>query len=289
MGGLVGGMAELIASTTGPRIRLDVQIAEDLPPAHADPNQLEMALLNLGVNARDAMPDGGVLRICATTEAVEPNHATGLPAGRFVRLSVADTGAGMDEATLARAIEPFFSTKGVGKGTGLGLSMVDGLMRQLGGALTLHSRLGAGAQADLWLPVSQAPAETAAQIRVGDGPGDIHHTGVALLVDDEDLVRLSTAAMLADLGYVVIETASAEEALQRVRAGLCPDLVVTDHIMPGATGADLAQALATERPNIPVLIVSGYAETNGLAPEYARLTKPFRRAELSASLAALQR
>ena len=283
---LVRGMTELVASTGGARVRLEVDLADDLPFAHADAHQLEMALLNLGVNARDAMPDGGTLRISAQLETVRGDHASGLQPGAYVRLSVADTGAGMDEATLARAIEPFFSTKGVGKGTGLGLSMVEGLARQLGGAMQLQSQLGVGTQIDLLLPVSQArPAEVAA--KPAEASRDPGQAGVALVVDDEDAVRLSTAEMLADLGYLVVETASAEDALMRIRGDLRPDLVVTDHIMPGLSGTDLAQALAKERPDLPVLIVSGYADEDGIPPHLARLTKPFRRAELSASLASL--
>ncbi len=285
---LVRGMTDLVASTLGPRIRLEVSITEPLPSAHADAHQLEMALLNLSVNARDAMPDGGTLRVEAAAETVAPGHAAELQPGDYVRLTVADTGRGMDAETLARAIEPFFSTKGVGKGTGLGLSMVEGLARQLGGALMLSSAPGAGVQVDLWLPVSEA-APRVVETRVSDSDHDPGRAGVALLVDDDDVVRLSTAEMLADLGYLVIETASAEEALARLRAGLGPDLVVTDHIMPGLTGTDLAHLLAEEHPALPVLIVSGYAETDGLPVGLARLTKPFRRAELSASLAALRR
>ncbi len=285
--GLVEGMAGLISSTCGARIRLELDLAAGLPTAHGDPNQLEMALLNLGVNARDAMPEGGELRISAHRAAIDLGHPTGLPSGPYIRLSVADTGEGMDEATLARAIEPFFSTKGVGRGTGLGLSMVHGLVRQLGGAMTLHSRPGVGTRVDLWLPVSERRGAVVAAL--ADADDATVRAGVVLLVDDEDLVRLSTAEMLADLGFAVVEVASADAALARVREGLCPDVVITDHIMPGATGADLARTLATECPGLPVLIVSGYADTDGIAPEFARLTKPFLRAELLRSLTALGR
>ncbi|MDQ3143611.1 MAG: PAS domain-containing protein, partial [Pseudomonadota bacterium] len=159
---LIAGMAELVASTSGPNIKLEVAVADDLPPALADPNQLEMAILNLAVNARDAMRDGGTLTIAAADEQVAPGHRSGLTPGRFVHLSVADNGAGMDDATVARAIEPFFSTKGIGKGTGLGLSMVHGLASQLGGALAVSSKPGLGTRVDLWLPVSAAPADEAA-------------------------------------------------------------------------------------------------------------------------------
>jgi CheY-like chemotaxis protein/two-component sensor histidine kinase len=282
---LVSEMAELIASTTGPRIDVRVELSDDMPPALADANQLEMALLNLAVNARDAMPDAGVLIISAARDTVQGAHAAKLPPGHYVRLSVQDTGTGMDEATLARAVEPFFSTKGVGKGTGLGLSMVHGLAQQLGGGLTITSSLGKGTNVSLWLPISAVAVEEQSGAQSFGSPRTTQ--GTALLVDDEDLVRMSTADMLIDLGYEVVEVRSADEALSLMGEGLYPDLVVTDHLMPGMTGLDLARELRSRRPDLPVLIVSGYAEMDGIAPGFARLTKPFRAAELANSLEAL--
>jgi PAS domain S-box-containing protein len=281
---LVNDMAGLVASTTGPQIRVVVDTADDLPPANADQNQIEMALLNLAVNARDAMPDGGTLRITASAETVDDALGGDLKPGRYIRLSVADTGVGMDEATMARAIEPFFSTKGVGKGTGLGLSMVHGLASQLGGTLRIGSRPRLGTNIELWLPQSAYSVEASpAQVEVALPPS----RGAVLLVDDEEQVRLSTAHMLADLGYEVLEAASAEEGLALVDDGISLDLVVTDHLMPGMSGVDLAREIQVRRPLVPVLIVSGYAESNGLAADLPRLTKPFRRDELASSLAAL--
>jgi PAS domain S-box-containing protein len=282
---LVRGMAELVESTTGPQIRVVVEVEESVRAALADPNQVEMALLNLSVNARDAMPGGGTLRITAGMEPVRSGHRSALPAGDYVRLSVADTGVGMDEATAQRAIEPFFSTKGVGKGTGLGLSMVHGLALQLGGALTIQSRPGLGTNVELWLPVSDA-APDRANPAVG-GEVVTRAAGCALLVDDEALVRASTADMLADLGYDVVEAETAEQALRQVGEGLRPDLLVTDHLMPGMNGTDLALTLRAERPDLPVLVVSGYAESDGLALDLPRLAKPFRREELAERLAQL--
>ncbi len=284
VGGLVAGMADLIGSTTGPQIRVVVDVADGLPAAKADPNQLEMALLNLAVNARDAMPAGGTLRISASAERVETGHRSNLSGGRYIRLSVADTGSGMDEATLARAVEPFFSTKGVGKGTGLGLSMVHGLASQLGGALTIQSRLGLGTHIELWLPViSEAVATDTARPEQAVVGG----SGTALLVDDEDLVRASTADMLTDLGYAVVEAPSAEEALRLIRNGVRPGLLVTDHLMPGMSGTDLARIVRSESPHVQILLVSGYSEADGIAPDLPRLTKPFRSDELAASLAGM--
>jgi PAS domain S-box-containing protein len=282
---LVGGMADLISSTSGPTIDVRVRLADDLPPAVADANQLEMAILNLAVNARDAMPDGGILTISAARESVRPGHRSKLRQGHYVRLSVADTGIGMDQATLNRAIEPFYSTKGIGKGTGLGLSMVHGLASQLEGGLAISSTPGEGTTIDLWLPVSLVGARDEAS-----APGasaKLSGRGIALLVDDEDLVRMSTADMLIDLGYSVVEASSAEEALKLVAEGLNPDLLVTDHLMPGMTGVQLAEDLRSRRPELPALIVSGYAEAEGIAPEIARLTKPFRNSELAESLSGL--
>jgi PAS domain S-box-containing protein len=282
MGKLVGGMADLVASTIGPQIRVVLDVAPDLPLARADPNQLEMALLNLAVNARDAMPEGGTLRISAAAQAIGRQHPTGLKPGRYLNLSVSDTGLGMDEATLARAVEPFFSTKGIGKGTGLGLSMVHGLASQLGGALTIHSQPGMGTNVELLLPqdtnspiVSETLAEQEPVV-----PGK----GTVLLVDDEDLVRLTTADMLVDLGYAVVEAASAKEALRLLDRGLTPDIVVTDHLMPGMSGTELAQVLRDRNAQAKVLVISGYAESAGFAPDLPRLSKPFRSADLAASL-----
>lgn len=281
---LVNGMADLVASTTGPQIRVVVDAPENLPPAKADPNQLEMALLNLSVNARDAMPEGGLLRISANVETVEVGRGDLCP-GSYIRLSVADTGTGMDEATAARAIEPFFSTKGIGKGTGLGLSMVHGLASQLGGSVTIQSSVGLGTNVTLWLPQS---ATEPANAEVGPvSPAEGLTRGAALLVDDEELVRLSTAEMLSELGYKVIEADSGEDALKLIREGVNFDLLVTDHLMPGMTGTELATAVRMIRPTLPALLVSGYAENEGLDPNLPRLTKPFRKDELASVLAEL--
>jgi PAS domain S-box-containing protein len=282
---LIDGMVGLLGSTLGPTIDIRVDLAGDLPPAKADPNQLEMALLNLAVNARDAMPEGGELTIAARRESVRGHHPSGVRPGHYVRLCVGDTGIGMDEATLRRAAEPFFSTKGVGKGTGLGLSMVHGLAAQLGGGLSIESAPGRGTMIELWLPISSTVADDGEQASAPVAA--VIARGIALLVDDEELVRMSTAGMLDDLGYDVVEASSAEDALSLLRTGLEPSLVVTDHLMPGMSGAQLARELKTERPGLPVLIVSGYAEAEGIDPDIARLTKPFRNAELAERIAAM--
>jgi CheY-like chemotaxis protein len=190
----------------------------------------------------------------------------------------------MTEETLARAVEPFFSTKGVGRGTGLGLSMVHGLAAQLGGALAIDSRPGLGTSVQLWLPVTEAKAAKPIHVPRSE---HIASAGTALLVDDEELVRESTAEMLSDMGYSVVEAASGEEALQLVEAGQRFDVLITDHLMPGIKGTDLARAMIARFPASSALLVSGYAEVEGIASDLPRLSKPFRQQELAAALAEL--
>ncbi|GGE97319.1 MHYT domain-containing protein [Sphingomonas prati] len=278
---LLNGMGHLVSSTIGPQIKVVIDVPAGLPLAEADHNQLEMAVLNLAVNARDAMPDGGTLRLSAHVEAIDQDHRSGLSQDRYLCLSVCDTGLGMDGPTLTRAIEPFFSTKGIGKGTGLGLSMVHGLASQLGGALAIQSQQGSGTMVKLWLPVSAAVEQTE---EIRDEPVGSTWTGTALVVDDENFVRMTTADMLIDLGYKVIEASSGEEAMRLIGDGTQFDLLVTDHLMPGMTGADLAYAVREVRPEQAVLIVSGYADVAGIDASLPRLTKPFRRDELAARL-----
>jgi len=277
MKALVNGMAGLITSTLGPQIRVTVEAPDDLRHALADQNQVEMALLNLGVNARDAMPGGGALHIdLAELEAdgSEPD----LEAGRYVRLAVTDTGSGMDGKTLERAIEPFFSTKQLGQGTGLGLSMVHGLASQLGGVLRLESELGKGTRAELWLPACEGKAPVA---RNEANPRLAQAQGKVLLVDDEPHVRTTTATMLRDMGYEVSEAASGPEALQLLVTGPAPDVLLSDHLMPGLTGTDLARQVRDRNPETRIIIMSGFAEVEALSGEFAYLPKPFRRSDLA--------
>ena len=286
LGALLDGMGELVASTSGPQINIVVNSSGRISPALADPNQLEMAILNLAVNARDAMPEGGTLTLSARNIRIGEAHRSKLPPGDYVGLSVADTGIGMDEATINRAIEPFFSTKGVGKGTGLGLSMVHGLVSQLGGAMTLASEPELGTKVELYLPVSaQQPVASDADT---DRSGvELPTAGVVLLVDDEATVRISTADMLTDLGFSVVEAASAGEALKLLEGGLRADMLLTDHLMPGMTGTELARKARERWPDCPILLISGFAEADGVAPDLPRLVKPFRQAELAEMIATL--
>jgi CheY-like chemotaxis protein len=264
-----------------------IDLPDRLPPALADANQLEMAILNLSVNARDAMPDGGVLTIAVADHLVEAGQDHALEPGQYIVLSVVDTGVGMDVETQRRATEPFFSTKGIGKGTGLGLSMVHGLAAQLNGGLEIHSQPGLGTRVDLWLPIAGEPAATNARISNVEEASPPRRTGRALLVDDEPYLRMAIADMVQELGYSVVEASSALEAQALLRNGEEIDFIITDHLMPGMTGGELAQSVRENRPDLPILLVSGYADVDGIAPNLPRLSKPFRQAELAQALAAL--
>ncbi|MBO9621814.1 MAG: PAS domain S-box protein [Sphingomonas sp.] len=279
---LVRGMAELLQRTIGPGIRIDTQFPLMLRPIRADPAQLELALLNIAVNARDAMPEGGRLVIAAREEHLA--GGPGLKAGDYVCLSIADTGEGMDQETLERAMEPFFTTKGVGKGTGLGLSMVHGFVEQCGGRLVLRSHPGEGTVAELWLPVSED--ETAPQPDTAKEEAPVAATDhlSVLAVDDDPLVLTNTAAMLEDAGHRVVQATSGRQALQLLGEGLV-DVLVTDVAMPAMNGIQLAEAVQAGWPDLPVLLVSGYAELPaGGAADLPRLAKPFRQDQLVRAL-----
>jgi PAS domain S-box-containing protein len=274
---LIQGLRELIETSLGPRVALELKLAPDLPHVCADAAQLEMALINLAVNARDAMPDGGTVTLTATAVRIA-GDGRGLEAGRYVRLTVADTGTGMAPDVIDRAIEPFFSTKGLGRGTGLGLSMVDGLMAQLGGALRIESRPDAGTRVHLWLP--EATGEYAAE-QAPQPPSAARGSGSALLVDDEELVRDSVGAMLSDLGFDVTQADSGGRALALIAAGERFDLIVTDQMMASMTGTELAAEVRRRVPDQRIILISGYSELDEIAPDLPRLAKPFRQDELA--------
>ncbi len=284
IGSLLDGMTDLIRRSLDPSIDVRITHPPDLPPARVDPNQLELAILNLAINARDAMPRGGKLLVAAEAQSVEPTDT--MAAGDYVRISVTDEGTGMDPAVLARAIEPFFSTKGVGKGTGLGLSMVHGLAAQLGGTLKLRSSPGGGTTADIWLPVA---TEAASAGEVDTGPViPAAQRATILLVDDEELVRVGTADMLSDIGYDVIEATSGAEALRLVRDGAAPDLLISDYLMPGMNGVELIQAVRSLSPGSRVMLITGYSTiAEGPGASIPRLAKPFRHADLARFVADL--
>src|SRR3954466_1786496 len=288
--GLVREMADLLQRSIGPTVQIETHFPLRLAPALVDPNQLELAILNLVVNARDAMLEGGSINIAAREKVVGSDASGGLPAGHYVCLSVTDTGEGMDEATLARAVEPFFTTKGVGKGTGLGLSMVHGLAEQSGGRLVLRSRPGEGTTAEIWLPVAPVESGTAPEPPASEATtraGRVSSALTVLVVDDDGLVLMNTAAMLDDLGHHVIEATSGEQALRALRQGRGIDLVLTDQLMPGMTGTQLIAAIRSEWPRVPVILATGYTELPaGTAPDFVKLSKPFRQDDLARAIAA---
>jgi PAS domain S-box-containing protein len=280
---LVRGMKDLLQRSLGPQVAVETRFPMALNNVRADPNQLETALLNLAVNARDAMPDGGSLIIAARNETTV-GDAT-LPAGRYVRLALTDTGEGMDADTLARATEPFFTTKGIGKGTGLGLSMVHGMLEQHGGQFILKSRLGEGTTAELWLPVAEADA-LAVDIAVAGSAVQPLRPLTVLAVDDDALVLANTRAMLEDLGHVVLAALSGRQALEQLEHADKVDLVITDHAMPHMTGAELATTIAARWPGVPIILATGYAELpSGLEPAPPRLSKPYRQEALAEAIA----
>ena len=282
---LVEGMRALLVSSLGPRIAIGFHIDPDLPQAIGDRHQLEMALLNLAINARDAMPEGGIVSIAADRGGGDP-RPDHLADGDYVRIVIRDNGVGMDKATLDRAVEPFFSTKEAGQGTGLGLSMVHGLVAQLGGTLQLHSTPGAGTTVTMWLRIAQhrKPAPAPAPVHRSER-GEMGQ-GTILIVDDEQRVRKATASMLSSMGYETVEAGSALEALGLLGDGLVPQIVVTDHLMPGMTGAELVLRLREDHPRLPVMIISGYQGVELLAPDVVRVSKPFRQVQLSAGITA---
>ena len=283
---LVRGMTDLLQRSLGPSILIETHFPLVSKAVLADANQLEMILLNLAVNARDAMPDGGRVVIATREEVLRASGGSRLKPGSYICLTVSDTGMGMDEATLRRAMEPFFTTKGLGKGTGLGLSMVHGVAEQSGGWFTLRSRQGEGTTAELWLPVAEGQAQQVgrSERRAIEGVAD-QRPLVVLAVDDDGLVLTNTVAMLDDLGHTAISASSGKDALEILRQQSSVDLVITDYAMPQMNGLQLADAIKKEWPELPVLIATGFAEMEPEAgPSLPRLAKPFTEAELAKEL-----
>ncbi|CAI8756453.1 two-component system, cell cycle sensor histidine kinase and response regulator CckA [Pseudomonas chlororaphis] len=281
---LVKNLNGLLCSSLGPQVSILTSLPESLPTVLADVNQLELALLNLATNARDAMPGGGTIELKA--DLCDSGQATGiaLPHEHYVRLCVIDSGEGMDEQTLALAADPFFTTKGVGKGTGLGLSMVHGLAEQLGGRLVLKSLKGQGTTAELWLPLaSQATRAVSARSQAPDSqPQPL----CVLVVDDDSLVLTSTTLLLEDLGHQVLCAMSGTQALQRFAEYPAIDLMITDLAMPVMDGGQLASAVRLLRPDLPIILASGYAQRlEGLAATLPRVPKPYTQLQLIEALA----
>jgi PAS domain S-box-containing protein len=287
--GLVHGMSSLLQSTVGSRISMSSRLPIALDRILVDPNQLELALLNLVVNARDALPNGGAIDIAARAEAIGPGHRTGLAPGRYICLTVADDGQGMDPDTLARAADPFFTTKGAGKGTGLGLSMVHGLAAQSQGRLMLHSEAGKGTQAEIWLPAVKAADQPGESTQVPDRQKHLQAPAALpalriLAVDDDTLVRVTMCAQLEEMGHIVTPAASGEQAMEAFGMGEGFDLLVTDYAMPGMTGSDLARAIWAMCPEFPVVLATGFAELPLDETAVVRLSKPYDRHELTEAL-----
>jgi signal transduction histidine kinase len=290
---VVAAMSGLLERAIGTSIRVELRLERGLWSALVDPNQLELLILNLGINARDAMPKGGRITIgTANLPAADPNRPADLPPGDLIRLAVADTGQGMSEEVLARAFEPFFTTKERGRGSGLGLSQVYGVAKQSGGDVRIKSALGRGTEVDIYLPRARgaAPAWTAegapasAQIPRGDA--------TVLVVDDDHDVREFIVTSLHNLGYRVLEAASGLAALEVVARDDSIDGVLVDYAMPGMTGAELAQRLARRRPDLPLLFTTGYAEERALDEQLRGaplLRKPFKLAELAEKMEAMLR
>jgi PAS domain S-box-containing protein len=280
---LVGGMMDFLERSLGSTMRIETDLPADLPNVMTDAVQLETALLNLAVNARDAMNGGGTITIGAERHYVGTDSGKLRP-GHYLRLFVRDTGEGMDDETVIRATTPFFTTKGVGKGTGLGLSMVQGLTEQSGGMLAIDSVKGSGTTVSLYLPAvdeqecpAQKEAATAPRSSSGARPLTV------LAVDDDALVLMNTTLMLEDLGHRVIEAYGGQEALAALRQAEGEiDLVITDHSMPRMTGAELAAAVASEWPDLPVVLATGYAELPDSSGNHLpRLPKPFSQSQLA--------
>ncbi|MGF9758803.1 response regulator [Microvirga sp. 0TCS3.31] len=277
---VITGMSDLLTRTLGGVIRIERHLAGELWTAMVDPDQLELAILNLCINARDAMAESGVLTLSTRNEVVEDGRITDLTGGDYVVISVADTGAGISPEVLARVLEPFFTTKEVGKGTGLGLPMVYGLAQQSGGTVTIHSAIGVGTTVELYLSRAakaqggrpheeQSIAIDAPKVRI-------------LLVDDDAEVRTVTAAYLSEMGHRVVEAADGSSALDILKADDQLDVLLADFAMPGMTGTELADRAREVRPGLGVLLVTGYADPRRVPDGYLILHKPFTRADLAA-------
>ncbi|MCR0983006.1 response regulator [Roseomonas populi] len=286
---LILGMGDLLtrslAGPSGTTVEVRRRLAPEPVTAVVDPEQLELALLNLCINARDAMPGGGTITIATEEVAVAAEQVPDLPAGSYVRVTVADTGTGMTPEVLARVFEPFFTTKEVGKGTGLGLPMVYGLVQQSGGGLTIDSRPGEGTRVALYLPAGDGVA--------AQGVGEPREVAPArepvrvLVVDDDATVREVTAGFLADLGHETVEADDGIAALRVLESDPSVRLMVADFAMPRMTGAELSERARSMRPDLPILLVTGYAELAALAANIPVLHKPYRQADLAEHVALL--
>jgi CheY-like chemotaxis protein len=276
---LIRGMTDMLQRSIGPSIVIETHFPLILPQVRTDPNQLANAVLNLTINARDAMSRGGLLAIGARLVKDARKQHADLDGDEFVCLYIKDSGEGMDEETLANAATPFFTTKGIGKGTGLGLPMVQGLMAQSHGKMVLQSRQGEGTTAELWLPVALEKNLGLPEMPLEVTP--VHKPLSILAVDDDPLVLMNTVMMLEDMGHTVTEAGSGSRALAIMQEKPI-DMLITDHAMPRMTGSELATAVREGWPDLPVVIATGYAELPpGGNPDLVRLSKPFNEHQLA--------
>ena len=289
---LVAGMSELIGRTLGEHVKVETVLAAGLWQVKADPAQLENAILNLAVNARDAMPGGGRLTIETLNAFVDDRYAReyAIEGGQYVLIAVADTGAGMTPEVIAKAFDPFFTTKGAGKGTGLGLSQVYGFVRQSGGHIKIYSEIGVGTSVKIYLPRHHGEAQPAEEVRrVGAGIHRGLRSEVVLVVEDDERVRALSVEALKELGYGVVEASGPAQALRLLDEGREATLLFTDVVMPDMSGRELADRAREKRPGLRVLYTTGYTRNaivhNGmLDPGTNLLTKPFSFEELAAKV-----
>ncbi len=293
LNGQVRDMVELLMRTLGEDITIETRLSPRIDAAMADPNQLENVILNLCVNARDAMPNGGLLTIATANRRIDAAGAAldGIAAGDYVELTVADTGSGMSQETAARAFDPFFTTKGVGKGTGLGLSQVFGFARQSGGHVSIESVLGQGTRVHLLLPRHGAPVALAAKPAQGGALPGGRADEVVLVVEDEERVRSYSTEALRDLGYTVLQAQDGREALRLLDTGQPVSLLFTDVVMPEMTGDELARRARRQRPALKILFTSGYTPDETVAARRLAdgtrvLPKPFGIDALAATVRA---
>jgi signal transduction histidine kinase/CheY-like chemotaxis protein len=286
----VSGMSEMLARTLGGGMELRTALADDLWPALIDQTQIEVALLNLVINARDAMGVGGTILVgTRNVRTDQRDFSDDLVPGDYVALSVADSGEGMTAEVLAKAFEPFFTTKEVGKGTGLGLSQVYGLARQSGGTVRIRSKPGAGTEVDIYVPRALGATKPEQPQAAGDVGEATVRRGTVLIVDDQEEVREIAAIHLEALGYEIIQAANGRAALDLLEVGGTPviDVLLVDYAMPGISGAEVIRAARQARPNLPAVLMTGYADADALGEELRHvvlLKKPFRLHELEAAL-----
>ncbi|MBL8629193.1 MAG: response regulator, partial [Rhodospirillaceae bacterium] len=287
---LIKDVQSLLRQTLPENLQLEYVRAPGLWHVIADPAQLDNALVNLVINARDAMPEGGKITIEVANANIDHDYAAGaeIQPGQYVQIAVSDTGTGMSPGVLMRAFEPFFSTKGVGKGTGLGLSMVYGFAKQSGGHVRIYSELGHGTTVKLYLP--RAPGVSDDPPAPSSAPIAPRGSETILMVEDNDMVRDFVEALLTDLGYTVIAHAGAETALSAIADGLKPDLLLSDIVLQGPlNGQQLTAKMQQTLPNLPVLFMSGYAENavvhhGHIDPGVQLITKPFHRHDIAARI-----